>query len=57
MLVKQRAMLINTLRRLMAEFGIVVAEGPRMSASWRPSWRTRPANGSGAAAQRSGGND
>jgi transposase len=29
MLVKQRTMLINTLRGLMAEFGIVVAEGPR----------------------------
>ncbi len=28
MLVKQRTMLINTLRGLMAEFGIVVAEGP-----------------------------
>jgi len=28
-LVKQRTMLINTLRGLMAEFGIVVAEGPR----------------------------
>ena len=29
MLVKQRTMLINTLRGLMAEFGIVVAEGPQ----------------------------
>jgi transposase len=29
MLVKQRTMLINTLRGLVAEFGIVVAEGPR----------------------------
>jgi transposase len=29
MLVKQRTMLINTLRGLMAEFGIAVAEGPR----------------------------
>jgi transposase len=29
MLVKQRTMLINTLRGLMAEFGIVVADGPR----------------------------
>jgi transposase len=29
MLIKQRTMLINTLRGLMAEFGIVVAEGPR----------------------------
>src|SRR5271165_6966923 len=29
MLVKQRTMLINTLRGLMAEFGIVAAEGPR----------------------------
>jgi transposase len=29
MLVKQRTMLINTLRALMAEFGIVVADGPR----------------------------
>jgi hypothetical protein len=29
MLVKQRTMLINTLRGLMAEFGIVVSEGPR----------------------------
>jgi transposase len=28
MLIKQRTMLINTLRGLMAEFGIVVAEGP-----------------------------
>lgn len=28
MLVKQRTMMINTLRGLMAEFGIVVAEGP-----------------------------
>ena len=27
-LIKQRTMLINTLRGLMAEFGIVVAEGP-----------------------------
>jgi transposase len=29
MLVKQRTMLINTLRGLMAEFGIVVADGPQ----------------------------
>jgi transposase len=29
MLVKQRTMLINSLRGLMAEYGIVVAEGPR----------------------------
>jgi transposase len=29
MLIKQRTMLINTLRGLMAEFGIVVAEGPQ----------------------------
>jgi transposase len=29
LLVKQRTMLINTLRGLMAEFGIVVADGPR----------------------------
>src|SRR6266566_3740605 len=29
MLVKQRTMLINSLRGLMAEFGIVVAEGPQ----------------------------
>jgi transposase len=29
MLIKQRTMLINALRGLMAEFGIVVAEGPR----------------------------
>ena len=29
MLVKQRTMLINTLRGLMAEYGIVVAERPR----------------------------
>ena len=29
MLIKQRTMLMNTLRGLMAEFGIVVAEGPR----------------------------
>jgi transposase len=29
MLVKQRTMLINTLRGLMAEFGVTVAEGPR----------------------------
>jgi transposase len=29
MLIKQRTMLINTLRGLMAEFGIVVTEGPR----------------------------
>src|SRR6516164_1202227 len=29
MLIKQRTMLINTLRGLMGEFGIVVAEGPR----------------------------
>lgn len=29
MLIKQRTMLINTLRGLMAEFGIIVAEGPR----------------------------
>jgi transposase len=28
-LVKQRTMLINSLRGLMAEFGIVVAEGPQ----------------------------
>src|ERR1700732_886864 len=28
MLIKQRTMLINTMRGLMAEFGIVVAEGP-----------------------------
>jgi transposase len=29
MLVKQRTMLINTLRGLMAEFGVVAPEGPR----------------------------
>ena len=29
MLVKQRTMLINTLRGLMAEFGIIVAAGPQ----------------------------
>jgi len=29
MLIKQRTMLINTLRGLMAEFGVVVAEGPQ----------------------------
>jgi hypothetical protein len=29
MLIKQRTMLINAMRGLMAEFGIVVAEGPR----------------------------
>ena len=29
LLIKQRTMLINTLRGLMAEFGIIVAEGPR----------------------------
>jgi transposase len=41
MLVKQRTMLINTLRGLMAEFGIVVAEGPSMSASSSRSWPIR----------------
>ncbi len=39
MLIKQRTMLINTLRGLMAEFGIVVAEGT--SASWWRSWPIR----------------
>ena len=29
LLMKQRTMLMNSLRGLMAEFGIVVAEGPR----------------------------
>jgi transposase len=45
MLVKQRTMLINTLRGLMAEFGIVVAEDPIMSAS---SWRSWPIRQTGA---------
>jgi len=39
MLIKQRTMVINTLRGLMAEFGIVVAEGT--SASWWRSWPIR----------------
>ncbi len=34
MLVKRRTMPINTVRRLMAEFGIVVAKDQATSTSW-----------------------
>ncbi|MGH7115625.1 MAG: IS110 family transposase [Stellaceae bacterium] len=50
MLVKQRTMLINSLRGLMAEFGIAVAESPRhggeLVARWWRSWPIRQTSAS-----------
>jgi hypothetical protein len=42
LLIKQRTQLMNSLRAMLAEFGVVAAQGYRGLAALRAHWRTKP---------------